>query len=369
MCILIQQPKGHTFSNAWLQDFFRSNADGIGVMYAQHGQLIVKKLVPQNVEELINFYRQNIQGKECFIHFRMRTHGDINLEQCHPYEIFGQDTDYPLYLMHNGVLSTGNAEDTTKSDTWHYIKNIIRPALQADPSQFTVPWFKKLIESHIGHGNKFAIVDKHGNSAIFNKSSGVMWGDVWMSNTYAWDAAAAGVIKSYKNFGSYGSGYTRFDAWDEYPTSTKRVSAPVNTVVPIKRTKEDVQAAWDEIDADEYVIELRRQFNRMQWFEANKTITNAEIKELYKSFGYSDAYMLVDLVIDSEVDEEDVMHLFQKFKDDPVGTTVDAVFEFYTPAGHSQAEDDDDTQASLHGMTDEEFAAVMGAQGVYNLFD
>lgn len=137
MCILIQQPKGHTFSNFWLKDFYKGNADGIGVMYAENGKLVVKKALPKSQEELIEFYRAHVQGKECFIHLRMRTHGDINLEQCHPYEIFGEESDYPLYLMHNGVLKSGNAADTSKSDTWHYIKNIIRPALAADPTQFT----------------------------------------------------------------------------------------------------------------------------------------------------------------------------------------------------------------------------------------
>ena len=49
MCILIQQPKGHTFSNFWLKDFYKGNADGIGVMYAENGSLIT-------LTQLFNFY-------------------------------------------------------------------------------------------------------------------------------------------------------------------------------------------------------------------------------------------------------------------------------------------------------------------------
>lgn len=232
MCLLLTQPAGHSFSEDWLADFYASNSDGIGVMYAQNGELIVEKLVPKTFKQLRKFYQRHIAGKACAVHFRMRTHGDIDLDNCHPYQVFGEEDGYPLWLMHNGVLSTGNAKDTTKSDTWHYINDIIRPALAGRPQEFMSEWFQQLIEDHIGTSNKFVMVDALGNMQTFNKDSGVMWGDVWMSNTYAWDAAKAGVTKPYNYYGGktyYGSGYGGWD--DDYyepvgRAKTKALSSP-----------------------------------------------------------------------------------------------------------------------------------------------
>ena len=96
----------------------------LGVMYAEGGKLIVKKILPKTAKDFESFYNKEITGRFCAFHLRMKTHGDINLDNCHPYEVLNQqEHGIDLWLMHNGILSTGNASDETKSDTWHYIKN------------------------------------------------------------------------------------------------------------------------------------------------------------------------------------------------------------------------------------------------------
>jgi hypothetical protein len=210
MCLLVKQKLGNSFSDDWLKDFFRKNDDGIGVMWAENNVLYTQKLLPKNEQEMIDFYREAVDGKECAFHLRMRTHGDTDLENCHPYKVFGEDEGYPLYLMHNGVLSTGNAKDPSKSDTWHYIQDIIRPALMADKTQFMAPWFKTLIEDHIGRGNKFVMMDAYGNVVTFNKSSGVDWDGNWMSNTYAWSANKAGLVPGYSKLSDWGDDFVNY---------------------------------------------------------------------------------------------------------------------------------------------------------------
>jgi hypothetical protein len=96
--------------------------------------------------------------------------------------------------MHNGVLATGNKADITKSDTWHYIQDYLKPMLAGNPDFAFHPSFKALIEDHIGGSNKFVIMDNEGRQTVINQSSGVYWGGLWLSNTYAWTSS-----KSAKN--------------------------------------------------------------------------------------------------------------------------------------------------------------------------
>jgi hypothetical protein len=196
MCLLLTQSKtSPILSDAWLSDFYSYNQDGVGVMFAHHGELIIKKIIPNTAQEFIDFYRENISGRDCAFHLRMRTHGDIDLLNCHPYEILNRaEHGMDLWLMHNGVLSTGNRADITKSDTWHYIQDYLKPMLAGNPDFAFHPSFKALIEDHIGSSNKFVIMDNEGRQTVINQSSGVYWGGLWLSNTYAWTSS-----KSAKN--------------------------------------------------------------------------------------------------------------------------------------------------------------------------
>jgi hypothetical protein len=190
MCLLITKTvKTPPLADHWLEDFYLSNSDGIGVMYAKDNQLVIKKLLPKSAAELIDFYRAEIDNKNCAVHFRMRTHGDIDLFNCHPYEVLNKsDHGVDLWLMHNGILSTGNSADTKKSDTWHYIKNYLKPLLASNPDiAFSEP-FRAVIGAHIGLSNKFVLMDNKGRQSVINQSSGVFWAGMWLSNTYAWTA-------------------------------------------------------------------------------------------------------------------------------------------------------------------------------------
>lgn len=191
MCLLITQTQhSPALSREWLADFYDYNSDGVGVMYAQDGALIVEKILPVSADDFVQFYQNHIAGKNCAFHLRMRTHGDTDLANCHPYEVLNQqDHGVSLWLMHNGILSTGNKADTSKSDTWHYIKDYLRPMLANNPDYAFSPAFADIVGSHIGASNKFVLMDNHGRQAVVNQTSGVYWAGLWLSNTYAWTAS------------------------------------------------------------------------------------------------------------------------------------------------------------------------------------
>jgi hypothetical protein len=193
MCLLVtQQSTSPVLSNDWLIDFHSSNSDGIGVMLAKDGELIIQKMLPQSAQDFIEFYHANIKGKNCAFHLRMKTHGDIDLENCHPYEVLNKaEHGIDLWLMHNGILSTGNKADVSKSDTWHYIRDYLRPMLIENPDFAFHPSFADIVGKHIGSSNKFVMMDDQGRSVTINQSAGVYWAGLWLSNTYAWSASSS----------------------------------------------------------------------------------------------------------------------------------------------------------------------------------
>jgi hypothetical protein len=187
MCLLTQQPSSVSFTDDFLTDVYNKNSDGLGVMYAEGGKLHIYKCLPATSQDFIDFYRTYADKRDCIWHARMRTHGDTDMENCHPYRV----TD-DIWLAHNGVLSMGNDADHTKSDTWHFIKNVLTPALTADPGLMNDPHWIRFMGSIIGSSNKFGLLHADGSSCIINKKSGVEFCDSWLSNTYAWTPSRFG---------------------------------------------------------------------------------------------------------------------------------------------------------------------------------
>jgi predicted glutamine amidotransferase len=192
MCILIHHPANVSFSDELLNDFYDHNSDGFGAMYSEGGKLVVVKTLG-NPQEINALYKDALKGRECIIHYRMKTHGDIDLENCHPYKV----TD-DIWMAHNGILSMGNPIDKTKSDTWHFIKFMLRPALEANPMLIFDPDYQDYLENMIGGSNKFAFMHSSGESVVINYDAGVEHEGAWLSNTYAWSAHKHGHGVKYK---------------------------------------------------------------------------------------------------------------------------------------------------------------------------
>ena len=235
MCLLHSHPADTQFDEADIADFYKHNPDGVGVMWAQDNSLYVKKELPANATDAWKFYQNYCQGKECYVHWRMKTHGLIDITNCHPYDVFGDGETMPISLMHNGILSIGNEGDVTKSDTWHYVENYLKPLLKDYPAMFNNPTLIKLLEEHIGHGNRFIMLNHLGDVAIVNEADFVTYKGAKLSNTYAWSSEKGGF-----GFGNY-NGYT-YDGYIDmrygnYATSRKysTYKAPVASVVEVRR--------------------------------------------------------------------------------------------------------------------------------------
>ena len=221
MCLLIHHTTTTQFDIEHLRDFYSHNSDGFGAMVKQPDGVKVIKTVG-NLDEIHELYSNEIKGHEAVIHFRMKTHGEIDLFNCHPYQVTEN-----LWVAHNGILSTGNAADVAKSDTWHYIQNYLKPLLAKDPSLIHEPAFQRLIESHIGYTNKFGFMDGDGKVILINRQAGVEHFDAWLSNTYAWSPSKWNYYRYQSNqYTGYAYGTERYQAgtewrnrnWKEYST-------------------------------------------------------------------------------------------------------------------------------------------------------
>ena len=288
MCILINHPANTNFSDELLADFYDYNSDGFGAMYAEAGKLVIIKTLgkPDEIEAL---YKKELAHRDCIIHYRMKTHGDIDLDNCHPYRI-----NDDIWMAHNGILTMGNPIDKSKSDTWHFIEYIIRPALAADPDLIFDLDYQEYLEQMIGSSNKFAFMHRSGQSVILNKHAGVEHQGAWLSNTYAWSAHKHGHGYKYGTTATatkyYTSAYDDFDtegaAYGSYSTkhSSKALSwdAPVGEVRP-KPVKK--QQNYDKVMRAAYNCYKRGSSQLVDW-----VITAPEKAEFLLLEWYGETY-------------------------------------------------------------------------------
>jgi len=316
MCLLITQNNlAPALTDDWLADFYDYNSDGVGVMRAENNQLIIKKILPKSAKEFIAFYREHIEGKSCAFHLRMRTHGLTDLDNCHPYEVLNaSEHGVDLWLMHNGILHTGNNADVSKSDTYHYIANYIRPLIQNNPDIAFTDEFADVIGNHIGESNKFVMLDNFGRMTTINKSAGVYWGGIWLSNTYAWSAPTGtsktpikGIKKARKQIDKKPMAYSS-------PVGKTYSSYPYGAGVYGSYYDDDREwsgnvrsKSYDLDDALDYDIEyiLDQCFDE-GYFEVSK-LTNSQARAFIREFGEASFFDLAYMVLENRIEESEFM--------------------------------------------------------------
>lgn len=200
MCLIIHAEPKYRISAELMANFATRNDDGFGVMWIENNKIRGAKFGPNDMDELYPTY-ELLQDREHFIHLRMRTHGDTSKNMAHPYYC-----GYGIWLMHNGILSSAQGEDKSKSDTWYFINDVLNPLFKAcsNPHELMRSQvFARIMEEYLGTGNRIVMGDRGGyvmfNTStwhtITNEATGVQ--GMLVSNTYAWDAYGFGKPKVY----------------------------------------------------------------------------------------------------------------------------------------------------------------------------
>lgn len=193
MCIAIYKPQGFHLLDETIENCWNSNPDGAGFMYAENGVLHVKKGL-MTLENFKTTYEPH-KNKDCVLHFRIRTHGDLDKENTHPFLV-----DKNIGVVHNGIISKiCTKTDPTKSDTWHFCQLHLSELAIDNHKFYQNPVYKELIESYIGQ-SKLIFMDNEGNVEIFNEKLGSWNTECWFSNSsWNWSPAQPTNTLRFKN--------------------------------------------------------------------------------------------------------------------------------------------------------------------------
>lgn len=173
MCIAIMKSENKKISKTTLQRCYESNPDGAGFMFAADKKLTVKKGY-FTFKEFYKEYKPH-ENKQVLLHFRIKTHGPIDKNNCHPFLV-----NSGLGFIHNGIIS--GYGDNKQSDTIDFNKSILQKIVSKHGNMglFDDPMVE-LIENVIGY-SKLVFLDRHGNYRIMNEDKGHWNNGVWYSN-------------------------------------------------------------------------------------------------------------------------------------------------------------------------------------------
>jgi hypothetical protein len=241
MCIAITKPAGVKPDYQAYKNGYERNPDGWGFSVPdKHGNSVI---IRKDTSSFNDFWKQfkPFRHRPALIHFRIKTHGVVEKRNCHPFRV-GPD----LAMIHNGQLDIACTEMTDKSDTWHFVKQVLRPMYE-DSHLF--PWnagCQFIAEQYIDY-NKCAFLHADGDFAWWNKEAGVKAKDGhWYSNTtyeepkvvhhwpHAWGAYTSKPVKTAgrnpyldyegKSNWSYDDEQFLLDAEEAYPVDKPHTS-------------------------------------------------------------------------------------------------------------------------------------------------
>lgn len=182
MCLIIHKPANQQLPEGLLESAIRYNPHGFGVMaFSNRAQPLVRRRSRSDLRELLKICA-TFHGQECVIHLRYATSGKQDLENAHPVKVTSG-----IYVAHNGTLNL-NRHVQERSDTWHLVKDYLRPLLRNNPQLLYERFFQQMIESWCGPNNRFVFLDNRlQRTVIINRQLGFEVNGVWLSNTRWFD--------------------------------------------------------------------------------------------------------------------------------------------------------------------------------------
>lgn len=243
MCLIMQADRDIPV------DFFKHvaqrNKDGFGMMWIQDNQIRTYKTLDKDMDAFKAKFDE-VKQYQPYIHFRMRTHGEIDDHNCHPYYCGSG-----IYLMHNGVLGV-KQWDKEKSDTWHFVYDVLRPLFKASKNPHELirsPVFNNIMEQYCGKGSRLVFGDR-GGYALINADDWVQVKEertgckgLMVSNSYAWSESSFRAPTTVTSFESFGGKY--YSSHTTYPYGlsgklTKREKRYVKSMLKEFETKREL---------------------------------------------------------------------------------------------------------------------------------
>ena len=175
MCLIVASPEGKIPTSEQVMNAQDHNPDGFGAVYVEDGKL--KTLFVMRKYEDLDKAFETLKGKPYVAHFRWATHGAIDRDNAHPFKV----VNGRLYVAHNGVIHEGwKLTDKTKSDTWHFVEQVLKPR----GMHCIAPKTLTKLGNKIGKQNKLAFLDHTGTISLVNGEQGSWLQGIWYSNLY-----------------------------------------------------------------------------------------------------------------------------------------------------------------------------------------
>lgn len=233
------KPKKIKIKEDILKNCFLSNPDGAGfIIRKQTGELLLKKGY-FTFKSFFEEYKE-FANEQSIIHFRIRTHGNKDKENCHPFWMQQDEVAF----AHNGIIHDVAITDNSKSDTWHFNTSFLQPLKDTYGVNFLDnPIMQGLISKYIGW-SKLAFLKENGEHIIINKDKGEESDGVWFSNTTYKNTPSKKKGKK-KNFFQRGGSmysqesmyhYTSSDFWKKQEEEKSKSLPRLLTFTPISRS-------------------------------------------------------------------------------------------------------------------------------------
>lgn len=227
MCIAVAKEAGVVITPAVLERCFNANPDGAGFCVEGDGKLLIKKGYFTFKEFMDAF--QPYEERKALIHFRIKTHGPVNMENCHPFQVTED-----VAFIHNGIINNV-PNDPLKSDTRVFKEKYLQPLINLYGMDILqTGMLQGLIEKFIGASKLVLMQYGVEGFTFFNKSMGNESKEgIWFSN-YSWQEPQ--LPTHYKN-----PKYDKYsDFWDETTRSQAKPKAPVVEILKAKIKGSDV---------------------------------------------------------------------------------------------------------------------------------
>ena len=143
MCIIIYKPQGIKLLPETITNSFHANPDGAGFSYVENGQIHTHRGF-FTVESFVETYEPHAE-KQALLHFRIRTHGNYEENNHHPFQVTPE-----LVFAHNGVIYNMPI-DKDKSDSLLFSELILKNLIRVyGIGIITNPQMREILTKYIG---------------------------------------------------------------------------------------------------------------------------------------------------------------------------------------------------------------------------
>lgn len=329
MCVIICRDPGIEIPHDKLESASIVNPDGYGISIIDRGKLeTIKEAVPNKAATIIKRL-EDAKDHKVFLHLRFKTHGDINLDNCHPFTVYADDTR-TINMMHNGVISDFSSGYNGKfSDTFHFNESILKPIvskllpyhLAHNTSVLDDETLLAIVEKYCGYSNKVVLYDNNDSFMIANRSRGVEFDGWWASNDYSFNERHRTPTTTYYKGGTHGgrsSGVYSFPN-DDLPWQNDPNYTPPTVT---SSTKKDAKASAKTASSSAVSAIVSTASTTAKY--VNPTIVPPQMRDTFiEMIGISKLEQL------TVMEQEDIEEIVTEFPEAATVLIMDLLYELY----------------------------------------